>query len=138
MEILITFPGGPGGLRVDADFGDGVVIKTDQPVKYGGGGTAPEPFKLFLASIGTCAGIYVLGFCRKNGIPTDGVSIVQRLESSDDGRGKSRLSKITLEIRVPVDFPEKYHDAIVRVADQCAVKKTIMDMPPIEVGTVVI
>ena len=135
MEIKITFP---GGLGVDADFGDGVVIKTDQPVKYGGGGTAPEPFKLFLASIGTCAGIFVLSFCRKNGISTDRMSIVQRLESADDGHGKSRISRITLEIRVPKDFPEKYHDAIIRVADQCAVKKTIMDMPEFEVKTVVI
>ena len=60
----ITFP---GGKRVDAQVGP-YLIQTDQPKDEGGDGTAPEPFMLFLASIGTCAGIYVLGFCQSRGI----------------------------------------------------------------------
>ncbi|MCG6552181.1 MAG: OsmC family protein [Candidatus Magnetominusculus sp. LBB02] len=139
MDILITFP---GGKRVNAEFsavGDAlpVVIATDQPVKYGGGGTAPEPFKLFLASIGTCAGIFVLSFCQKNAIPTEGITIEQNHQYITDATGKSKFAKITLDIKVPPDFPEKYYDAIVRVADQCAVKKAIMEQPEIEVKTVV-
>jgi putative redox protein len=46
----------------------------------GGGGSAPTPFWLFLASLGTCAGIYVLGFCRQRGLPTDGIRLVRRVE----------------------------------------------------------
>jgi putative redox protein len=60
-EIKVTFP---GGLRVDAEY-KGFVIKTDQPVKHGGSGTAPAPFDLFLASIAACAGFYVVAFCRE-------------------------------------------------------------------------
>ena len=67
MEMEITFP---GGARVDANFG-GMTVKTDQPVQGGGQGSAPTPFATFLASIGTCAGIYVLGFCQQRGIPTE-------------------------------------------------------------------
>jgi len=38
---------------------------------------------------------------------------------------------------VPPAFPEKYHKALIKVADQCAVKRTIMNPPKIEVKTTV-
>ena len=75
MDIVVTFP---GGSRVDAQVGQHVV-KTDQPARGGGDDSAPAPFSLFLASIATCAGIYVLGFCKQRDLPTDGITLVQRI-----------------------------------------------------------
>ena len=71
MEILVTFP---GGMRVDAQAG-AHLIRTDQPASAGGDASAPAPFDLFLASLATCAGYYVLAFCRARGIPTDGLAL---------------------------------------------------------------
>ena len=51
-----------GGLKVDAEY-RGFTIKTDQPFHEGGEGRRPAPFDLFLASLATCAGFYVLAFC---------------------------------------------------------------------------
>jgi ribosomal protein S12 methylthiotransferase accessory factor len=116
MEMEVVFP---GGARVDAHLGN-IVIPTDQ------NGSAPAPFALFLASIGTCAGIYVLGFCRSRGLPTDGVKVVQRMSVDAQTR---LVEQVDLEIVVPPEFPEKYHAALVRAADQCAVKKHL-DRPP--------
>lgn len=130
MEMVISFP---GGARVDASFGH-YTVKTDQPVKAGGDGSAATPFATFLASVGTCAGIYVLGFCRQRGIPTDGVRILQHVES-DPMSGM--VSRIALDIQVPPSFPEKYHAALVRAADQCAVKQHFEAPPRIDVATVV-
>ncbi len=129
MELTVTFP---GGARVDAQFGRHV-IRTDQPRHAGGEGSAPAPFALFLASIGTCAGIYVLGFCRQRGLPTDGIQIVQRMEA-DPATGMT--TKIELEIQVPPEFPAKYYDALVRAASQCAVKKHLEAPPRFDVRTV--
>jgi len=133
MEIKISFP---GGKKVNADV-NGLVITTDQPVKYGGEGSAPSPFEHFLASIGTCAGIFVLSFCQERKIPTENMSLVERLEYGTTPEGKSFLDKIIIEIIVPPDFPEKYYNALIKVADQCAVKKAIMAPPQFEVKTVV-
>lgn len=133
MEIRVFFP---GGKKVNAEV-NGMVIETDQPVSQGGDGTAPNPYMLFLASLGTCAGIYVLSFCKERGIPTDNVSLTQRLEYVATAEGKSVLDKIVIDINVPPDFPEKYHKALIKVADQCAVKKTIMHPPNFEIKTVV-
>jgi len=129
MEMVISFP---GGARVDAEFGS-FTVRTDQPPQGGGEGSAPTPFATFLASIGTCAGIYVLGFCRQRQLPTDGIRIVQRL---DVDRATGMVATIGLEIHVPTSFPEKYHAALIRSAEQCAVKKHMETPPKFEVTTV--
>ncbi len=99
MEMLIDFP---GGSRVDAHF-SGFTVATDQPPAA----SAPTPFAVFLASIGTCAGIYVLGFCQQRGLPTDGIRILQRVHASP---ATGMVDKIDLEIQVPPAFPEKYRE----------------------------
>ncbi len=128
MEMDITFP---GGARVDASFGD-FMVKTDQPVHGGGEGSAPTPFATFLASIGACAGIYVLGFCQQRGIPAHDIRIVQRM-SSDQATGL--VGQIDLDIQLPPDFPEKYKAAVIRSAEQCAVKKHLEHPPRFNVTT---
>lgn len=127
-ELIVEFP---GGARVDAHYGP-YTIKTDQPPMGGGEGSAPTPFSLFLASMGTCAGIYVLGFCRQRGLPTEGIRIVQRMES--DPR-THLISHVSLEIVLPPGFPEKYREAVIRSAEQCAVKKHLENPPQFSVTT---
>lgn len=129
-EMIISFG---GGKKVDADF-RGFTIHTDQSPLSGGEGSAPEPFTLFLASIGTCAGVYVLSFCQNRDIPTDGIRLVQAHYPKESGRG---IGKIELTIELPSDFPEKYKDALVSAANLCAVKKHILEPPEFEVKTLV-
>jgi ribosomal protein S12 methylthiotransferase accessory factor len=131
MEMIVDFP---GGAKVDAHFG-GFTVKTDQPVQGGGENTAPSPFLTFLASLGTCAGIYVLGFCRSRGLPTDGIRIIQRMHNNNLN---GALEKIELEIQVPPTFPDKYYPALIRSAEQCAVKKAIEQPPAFDVHTTVV
>jgi ribosomal protein S12 methylthiotransferase accessory factor len=128
-EMVVSFP---GGKRVNADF-DGMTVETDQSVEDGGDESAPAPFDLFIASLATCAGIYVLGFCQKRNISTDGLRIVQILEKDSE----DKLEKVSIRIEVPPDFPEKYHGALVRVAAKCTVKKTIESPPTFGIETVV-
>lgn len=128
MEMMIDFP---GGARVDAHFGSYTVM-TDQPPIGGGTGSAPTPFSLFLASLGTCAGIYVLGFCQQRGLPTEGMRIIQRL-SSDPMSGM--INKVELEIQTPPGFPEKYLPSLIRSAELCAVKKHMERPPKFEIYT---
>lgn len=128
-EILVTLP---GGRRIDAQVGRHLV-RTDQPASNGGEDTAPSPFETFLAAIGTCAGIFVQGFCQKRGLPTEGIRIRQQVRYGEDGV----LTGVDLDIEVPPAFPDKYREALVRVADQCSVKKAIQAQPRFQVRTVV-
>ena len=127
--MIVRFP---GGKRVDAEYG-GFTIRTDQPPQAGGEGTAPQPFDLFLASIATCAGIYVKGYCDSRGIATDGLGFEMQVEREPE---KHRVARLVLEIKLPEGFPEKHRDAVVRAANLCAVKKHILDPPAFEIRTV--
>ncbi len=125
-EMKISFP---GGLRVDAEY-KGFVIKTDQPVYSGGDGSAPAPFDMFLASIATCAGYYVLAFCNKREIPTEKAAVVMKTRKNPETK---RIEKISLEIQLSPEFPEKYKKAVIKAVDSCAVKTHILNPPVFEV-----
>ena len=128
MEMKITFE---GKKKVNAEF-NGQIIATDQPLQAGGDGTAPAPFTLFLASIGTCAGIYVKSFCDQRNIPTDDISISQIMNYNY----KTRLiDNIELKVFLPGSFPEKYKTAVINAANLCAVKEHFKNPPNIEVKT---
>jgi ribosomal protein S12 methylthiotransferase accessory factor len=127
--MIVSFP---GGRRVAATYNT-FEIMTDQSVEHGGEASAPEPFDLFLASLATCAGAYVVGFCRNRDIPTEGMRLVQSWTRDKDGK----VTDISIQIEVPEDFPSKYHSALVRVANKCSVKKTIENSPRFKVETMV-
>lgn len=125
MEMVIDFS---GGAKVEARFGP-YTVQTDQPPPDGEA-SAPTPFELFLASLGACAGIYVLNFCRKRGISTEGIRILQRSHSNPE---TGMVEKVDLEIQVPPSFPKEYYSALVRSAELCKVKKTVEQPPQFEV-----
>jgi len=128
MEIKVDFPGGD---RVDAHFGPYTVM-TDQPNEKGDAGSAPTPFSLFLASIATCAGIYVLGFCKQRNLPTEGLRIIQHSHKNPQ---TGMVESVDLEIQPPAGFPEKYLPSLIRSAELCAVKKHIEKPPVFKVYT---
>ena len=120
MEILF-----PENMKVNAKFGK-FEVATDQKKKAGGDESAPEPFNLLLVSIGTCAGIYVLSFCKERKIDTEGLKMFLKTETD---KVKRMLSKITIDIELPPRFPEKYINAVKKTADLCSVKKHMLEPP---------
>ena len=123
----ITFD---GNKKVSAHFRD-FTVHTDQQEKGGGENTAPSPFELFLASIGTCAGFFVASFCQSRSIPIDNMSIVQTVSRNDETH---MVEKVMLDIMLPPDFPEKYKAAVIKAADTCSVKKHLAAPPEIQVN----
>ena len=129
-DIYLTFP---GGKRIEATVGRHHIV-TDQTLAHGGDDSAPEPFELFLASLATCAGLYVVSFCQTRGIPTDWVELVQHHELDPNGQ----LSRVELQLRLPRAFPEKYRAAVVRAAEGCKVRKTLVSPPEVTVSAVIV
>ena len=126
MDIVVKFP---GGKRVDAEY-KGYTVMTDQPVQGGGTGSAPTPFDLFLCSIGACAGIYVLNFCQERNIPTDGSTLVLKTERDPQSK---MIKRISIDINLPKDFPQKYSQAVKSAAELCPVKKAITNAPAFDI-----
>jgi putative redox protein len=130
MEIIVDFP---GDNRSDAHFG-AFTVATDQPAPHGGQSSAPTPFEMFLASLATCAGFYVLGFCKMRGISPEGIRLIQRMERDPSTK---MVSKIYQEIQLPQGFPEQYISAVKRAAESCLVKKHLESPPAFEISTTI-
>ena len=122
MDMMITFP---GGKKVNAVY-NGFTHKTDQPLADGGENSAPQPFDLFLVSLGTCAGIYVLSFCQKRGIDTSAIELRQSMDA--DPR-THLIGQVNIEIILPATFPEKYRAAVIQAAQLCTVKMHLENPP---------
>lgn len=116
MAVEVYFD---GNKKVNAII-DGYTVFTDQPVTAGGSASAPTPFSLFLASLGTCAGIYIKGFCDQRGINADSITI--EMDDQYDPV-KRMITKFIMKIYVPSDFPSQYDEAVIRSAALCAVKR---------------
>lgn len=127
MTMMITFP---GNKKVDS-FYKGFTVHTDQPVTEGGENTAPEPFDLFLASIGTCAGIYVSSFCNERQIDTAELRLILSFIRNATTR---MVEKIDIQIKLPSGFPEKYKAAVIRTAEMCFVKKHLITPPQFSIS----
>lgn len=128
-EMRIIFN---GDQKVIAEY-KGFRIETDQPIYAGGQGSAPAPFDLFLASIGTCAGYYVFAFCRQRNLPLEDVYVTLKTIINREAK---RIDKIVIEVHLPEGFPDKYNQAILKAIDQCAVKKHIVESSEFELKTV--
>jgi putative redox protein len=125
-DIHVHFP---GGKRIEAKVGVHHIV-TDQTLAHGGDGCAPEPFELFLASLATCAGSYVIGYCKSRSIPTDAIELVQHHQFDHHGH----LTRVELEILLPASFPDKDRVGVVRAAQSCKVKKTLLGPPEVVVN----
>ena len=114
-----------GGKHVDIRTSK-FTIATDQSVKAGGEESSPEPFTLFQASIASCAGIYALNFCQSRDLATEGLRITMLWERDEKQPLKAR---IRFEVKLPIGFPDKYRQGIIKAMDLCAVKKHIQNPP---------
>ena len=127
MDMMITFP---GNKKVDSIY-KGFTVHTDQPITEGGENTAPEPFDLFLASIGTCAGIYISSFCNERQIDTTDLRLIL---SFIRNTVTHMVEEIDIQIKLPSGFPEKYKSAVIRTAEMCFVKKHLTTPPQFSIS----
>ena len=122
----------PDNKKIDVAFND-FIIKTDQTKKNGGDQTAPEPFDVFIAAIGACAGIYAKSFCDVRKLSTDNMYIFVDVELKE---GQKLMDKINITLYVNQQFPEKYIKAVIKAMSSCSVKNQLH--PDINTNTAVI
>ena len=121
MDMTITLA---GDARVDVQAGQHT-IRTDQPPAS----TAPTPFTLFLASIGSCAGFYMQAFCRARGISTEGIRVRQHQDTTPSGA----VERVHISVELPDQFPEQYRHAVIKSAEKCTVKKHLEHPPAVDI-----
>ncbi|MCP3944171.1 MAG: osmotically inducible protein OsmC [Desulfobacteraceae bacterium] len=111
----------PENKKIDVKFNN-FLVKTDQSKKNDGDETAPEPFDLFLSSLGACAGIYAKSFCDARKLSCRGMKLFL---SASFKKGKKQMDCIEINLHVDKIFPEKYIKPIIKAMNGCAVKNQL-------------
>ena len=127
MTMKITLP---DGKKVDVLYKN-FTIRTDQPKEKGGNDTAPDPFSLFISSIGACAGFFILSFCLQRKIETKNLEILLKTEKD---KKSGMINKIFIDLIAPKSFPDKYKKAVINAASLCTVKRHLENPPEIEIS----
>lgn len=96
-------------------------IRTDQAISQGGEASAPTSIDLFLASLGSCSGVFVLNFLKKHNLPE---TVYLTLDPVWDIQ-EYVIEKVVVTIHIPKDFPEGYDNALVEVAKRCLVARHV-------------
>ena len=80
------------------------------------------PGQLFIAALGACIAGYVARFCQRHDISYEGMSVELDYESSDS---PSRVVEVYARLSLPAPVPDKYQQALLRVAEQCYITQSI-------------
>ena len=119
-----------GGVTFAADV-RGHKVVTDQPAHAGGDNAGPMPVELMGVALGSCVALYVQQFCKARGIDHQGMAVDVETAGARD---PNRVGLFDLKITLPEALPERYAEAIDRVARSCAVYNTFMVAPEVRVS----
>jgi uncharacterized OsmC-like protein len=124
--------------EIIAEYLDGVAFRVthrghsvvmDQPTDNEGGDSGMTPPELFASSLAGCVGYYVASYCRKAGIPTQGLQVSCNWSIAEKPK---RMNPVHINIELP-GLPEKRRRAIERVAGSCLLHATLMNRPEMEI-----
>jgi len=116
-----------GGMKFVARH-RGLEAVSDQPADAGGQNTAMTPAELFVASLGMCVGVYVVGFAVRHGLPVEGLSAEVDYQVADDPR---RIARMEVKVKLPRPVSGEHRAALLRVAEHCLVHNSLRQPPEV-------
>jgi putative redox protein len=106
------------------------LVLSDQPKDNGGSDKAMTPPELFLASLGTCVGYYVVQFCETRNLDAGDMQIQVDGEMLPN---PGRIGRIAIRIRLPFELEEEKAKALIRAATHCTIHNTLAHPPDVRV-----
>ncbi|MFC1570254.1 OsmC family protein [Candidatus Omnitrophota bacterium] len=101
-------------------------IKVDLPVEMGGDNAAPTPPELFVAALGSCMGVYALGYLKTAKLDAEGLTVSLDWEYDE---GKKKIGTISAKISAPnADLGDR-KQALVSAAEKCLLHNTLHESP---------
>jgi uncharacterized OsmC-like protein len=126
MEMKVAYKGGKRFMVTTR----GHQLLVDQPLEEDGADKGMTPPEIFVASLATCMGVYILNYCKNIGInPNDMMLSVDWKKASNP----ARIGSIKVEIKLPKIKAKDRQKAIIKVAEHCLVHNTIQTPPEISV-----
>jgi uncharacterized OsmC-like protein len=103
-------------------------FRIDLPLSSRGSDTGPTPPELFIASLASCVGMYLVFYCEKTKLDPAGIKIEADYEKTAD-----RIEKISVEFSLPSAQSEKERKEAMEWAEKCLIHNTIQHKPEITI-----
>jgi putative redox protein len=108
-------------------------ITVDLPESYRGNDTGPNPIELFIASLGSCIGVYVVSYLKAQSLPTAGLSVDITWEEE---KSPARVGHIDAKITLPDGITPEQSVMALKAAEQCKIHNTLENKPHVCVSVV--
>ena len=110
----------------------GHAITIDLPVTSGGKDEGVTPPELFIDSIASCVGVYVVAYCNSAGLNTEGLSIKVDWEK-ETSRKPYYIKKIDIKINLPNAEVGLRKEALLKIAHFCMIHETLKKQPEVNI-----
>jgi uncharacterized OsmC-like protein len=100
----------------------------DLPLGLGGDAKGVGPPEAFAVSLAACKGYFALGYCQKNGLSAEGMTI-----SMEAVKNEGRISSVSVELTLPNVDLQEHGEAIKAFVKRCTVWKSIETKPDLTV-----
>jgi uncharacterized OsmC-like protein len=117
-----------GNISFQAQAG-GHTFTIDLSKDKGGSDLGMDPPEVFMASLGSCIGVYITRYCKNVKLNADGLDIHLDWCLSDD---KTTIETINVRIELPNAEVGRRKDALLKVAGHCLIHNTIQNPPEIK------
>lgn len=94
-----------------------------------GGPAEPTAYELFLTGLGSCTAATVAGYCKAQGLPSEGLKVVMSVEQDPETR---MATSIRMQIEPPAGFPADRKPELAQAAERCLVKRHLFTPPAFE------
>ncbi|PIY82997.1 MAG: hypothetical protein COX96_04395 [Candidatus Omnitrophica bacterium CG_4_10_14_0_2_um_filter_44_9] len=126
-EVNVKYTGCMG-FQVQAN---GHTLTVDLSKEKGGSDQGMNPQEVFMASLGSCIGVYVTRYCQNAKLDADDMDIHLDWSLSDD---KTKIKIINIKIELPNADVGRRKDALLQVAHHCLIHNTIQNPPEIKMA----
>ncbi len=119
-----------GGMRFEIKARSHIMT-VDLPKEKGGEDSGMHPPEVFMASLGSCIGVYIARYCQNAKLDSEGMSVGLEWSLSDD---KTKISDIEVHIALPKADIGKRKNVVLEVARHCLIHNTILGQPQIRIS----
>lgn len=119
MSLTATARSVPGTLRQEVVIDGGHRLVTDQPERYGGGGSGPSPHELFPAALAACVTVTLVQYGRTKGWDLGEVAVAV------DYDNRSTPRQVEIVIQVGAELGNEQLERLEKVARACPLRRSL-------------
>ena len=107
-------------------------VTIDLPEGFGGKDEGPTPPEIFMDSLASCVGVYVVGYCNRAGLNTEGLTI--SVDWKKELKEKPYyIKKIDVKIALPNAEVGSRKEELLSIANSCLIHETLERKPQVNI-----